>query len=579
MAGEDPLATLDDPRLNVGQVALENPEAQEEFRDTAEFEALEAEFRKMETGGPNAVNWKQLNEDTVAVLQSKSKDLVLATRLAFGLFAEEGYKGLAAGLVILRDMSDAHWETMIPPVRRERGRAGAYDWLAEKLAPMVEAKKPDGALNAEVHVAHEALLELDNTLEQKMTKAQVALGPLVRALRPYARDAKAALEEARKTAEAAAAQATAGAAPTEEATNGSSGAGPAPVDPAQVASAGVAVQAAPAPQPAPAPAAAPAPAQPAPAPAAAPAAEIAVDTSNATAAIQAVFNAATKAATTIRQQAPSDARGYYAARFALWGRVETLPPHQDGKTALPPPQKAKIAELAALKTAGNQEGLIKSAESAFVASPFWLDAQYHLAEAMKEAGATYDAARRLVIGELSGFLQRFPDITGLSFSDGTAFASLETQDWVGQEVQAGGGGTAAAGSELDKAFSDAVQRALAGKPVDGLGVLKAYVTACGAGRDWFKAQLRIGEYCLRFDQIQPLFALLGSLRAIAAERDLARWEPDLAVSLARLSWQSLAHKNARQILPEPEIVQLRSGIMETLAILDVGAAADLAARK
>ncbi|WP_422374205.1 type VI secretion system protein TssA [Roseibium sp.] len=563
MADEDPLATLDDPRAEVGKAALENPDAQEEFRDSPEFEELEAEFRKLETGGPNAVNWKQLNDETVKVLQTTSKDLVLATRLAFGLFVEEGYAGLATGLVILRDLTETHWETMVPPLRRERGRAGAYDWLAEKLAPMVEAKNPEGSYNGEIYIAHDALLELDNALEQKMTKSQVALGPLVRALRPYARDAKAALEEARKAAEAAAA------APAEAET------------PAAETATTEASPAAPAEPPTPAPA--PQAAAPAPKPAAAPAApvaEIAVDTTNTTAAMQAVLNAASKAATAIRQQAPADARGYYAARFALWGRVQELPPSNDGKTALPPPQKAKVTELAALKGAGNNEGLIKSAESAFVASPFWLDAQFHLASAMEAAGESYDAARRLVIGELSSFTKRFPNVSDLSFSDGTPFASVETKDWISAEVSAGGSGGGGGGSsELDRAFSEAVQLALAGKTMAGLASLKSFLSARGSGRDWFQTQLKIGEFCLQFELIQPLFALLSSLRTIAAERDLAHWDPELAVALARLSWQSLGHKNAKQFLPDADALQVRASVMETLSLLDVGAAAELTGRK
>lgn len=566
MADDDALATLDDPRAGVGRAALENPDAQEEFRDSAEFEELEAEFRKMETGGPNAVKWKTLNEETIKVLQSTSKDLVLATRLAFGLFAEEGYPGLATGLVILRDMSEAHWETMIPPLRRERGRAGAYDWLAEKLAPMVEAKNPDGQFNAEIYIAHDALLELDTALEQKMTKAQVALGPLIRALRPYAKDAKAALEAARKAAAEAEAAAEA---PAAEA---------APADTPQTAPA-ASEPAAPAAPPAPPPPAAPAP-QAAAAPAPAPAPEIAVDTSNATGAIQAVFNAATKAATAIRQETPTDPRGYYAARFALWGRIAALPPNTDGKTALPPPQKAKVSELAALRGAGNFEGLIKSAESAFIASPFWLDAQFQLAGAMQEAGAAYEGARNLVVGELSSFLKRFPDVSELCFSDGTAFASVETRDWIAEEVQAGGGGGGGGGaSELDRVFSEASQQALAGKTMAGLATLKAFLSTRGSGRDWFKTQLKIGEFCLRFELIQPLFALLNSLRTIATERDLAHWDPELAVALARLSWQSLGHKNAKQFLPDAEALQVRASVMETLSLLDVGAAAELTGRK
>ncbi|WP_305984945.1 type VI secretion system protein TssA [Roseibium sp. MMSF_3544] len=571
MADEESLATLDDPRAGIGRADLETPDAQEEFRDSMEFEELENEFRKMETDGPTAVKWKQLNDDTLKVLQTKSKDLVLATRLAFGLFVEEGYPGLAVGLVILRDMTDAHWDTMIPPVRRERGRVGAYDWLAEKLAPFVEGKPPEGQYNTEIYVAHEALLDLDNSLEQKLTKSQAALGPLVRALRPLAKDAKAALEEAKKAEEAAEA--------AEQAAGDDSAQDTPP--PAQDAAAEpAATAAAPAAEPAQPQPAAPAPPTPqAPATPAAPVAEIAVDTSNATAALQAVFNASTKAATTVRQQSPTDARGYYAARFALWGRLEALPPESNGKTALPPPQKPKIAELAALAGAGNNEGLVQSAESAFVASPFWLDAQYHLASAMGALGEPYDAAHRIIVGELACLLKRFPGITALSFNDGTEFASGETRDWIAQEVQAGGGGGAVAGSGVEKAFSEAVQKAQAGKTLEGLAVLTSYVSTCGAGRKWFEAQLKIGDYCLRFELIQQLFALLNSLRTIAVKRDLANWEPELAIALARLSWQSLAHKNVKQFLSDADALQLRASTMETLALLDVGAAVEVTGRK
>lgn len=577
MADEEALATLEDPRAEVGRADLEAPDGQDEFRDSMEFEELEAEFRKMETDGPTAVRWSQLNEDTLKVLKTNSKDLVLATRLAFGLFVEEGYPGLAVGLVILRDMTSTHWETMIPPVRRERGRAGAYDWLAEKLAPMVEAKPPEGAHNAEIYIAHEALLELDTTLEQKLTKSQAALGPLIRALRPLAKDAKAALEEQKKAQEAAEAGPEQ---PTEENAPASSAeAAPVESTPAVQAPASApeptpqpqAQEAPPAPTPTPTPPAATAPA--------APVAEISVDTSNATAALQAVFNAATKAATTVRQQSPTDARGYYAARFALWGRLENLPPDTDGKTALPPPQKPKVAEIAALKGAGNNEALVKAAESAFVASPFWLDAQFHLASAMASLGEPYAAAHKLVVGELAGFLMRFPGLLSLSFSDGTDFASMETRDWIAQEVQAGSGEAGVSGSDLDRAYSEAVQLGTAGKTLDGLNVLKSHMASCDAGRDWFETQLKIGEYCLRFELIQQLFALLNSLRTIAVERDLAHWEPELAIALARLSWQSLAHKNARQFLPDADAVQLRASTMETLALLDVGAAVEVTGRK
>jgi len=590
MADEEPLATLQDPRADIGLALLENPDTQEDFRDSAEFEELEAEFRKLETDGPTAVNWKQLNGDTLKVLEGKSKDLVLATRLAYGLFLEEGYPGLAVGLKILKDLNAAHWETMIPPVRRERGRAGALDWLAEKLAPVVEARPPEGDVNAEVYLAHEALLELDSLLEQKLTKSQVALGPLIRALRPLAKDAKTTLEDAKKATEAAAAQEVAAqeaaAAAQEAVPAGEAAAEPSeqsapgtePQTPADEETPPPAQQTAPpteASQPAPADAP-----QPEPATAAAPVAEVDVDMSNVAGAIRSVANAAKKVAASIRDQDPTDARGYYLSRLAGWSGIHALPVNQEGKTALMPPQKHLVAELAALKEAGNTERLVASAENAFSASIFWLDTHYYLAGAMKDLGAPYEDARNLVIGELACLLTRFPDLAKFTFRDGRPFASAETEEWIAEEVLAGGGGSGGGAiSELDKVFSEAAQSALAGKTVEGLRELKNYVSRCGSGRDWFKAQLKIGEFCLRFELIQPLFALLKSLRAIADDRDLAQWEPDLAVALARLSWQGLNHKNVKQFVADADAVQLKSSVMETLSLLDAGAAAELSARK
>ena len=113
-------ALLADARAEIGRVALA---AHADLRGTPEFDGLEDEFRKIETGGPTAVDWKTLNRETLAILGGRSKDLVLASRLVYGLHREEGYRGLALGLTIVQGMVDQHWEAMFPPPARERGRA------------------------------------------------------------------------------------------------------------------------------------------------------------------------------------------------------------------------------------------------------------------------------------------------------------------------------------------------------------------------------------------------------------------------------------------------------------------------
>jgi len=556
---------MNDPRSGVGKAPLPDGAQSEEFRDGELFEELEAEFRKMEVDGPSAVNWKSLNEKTLTVLAEHSKDLVLATRLAYGLYIEEGYGGLAVGTTILKDISSDFWETMVPPVRRERGRAGAYDWFAEKVAGLVEAQPPAAGDLIKALWAHDALVDLDNVLEQKFTKSSAALGPLIRALRPFARDARSALEEeARKKAEAEAAASSAQAAPPP-----ATGAD----DPKPEAGEGSETPASPAPA---SPPAVPAPS--APPSSSVPAPEIATNAPPSEG-LQSLFNAASKIATGLRQQNASDPSAYQCSRFGLWGRIKDLPPNQGGKTMLPPPQKTKIQELAALKGAGNNEGLLHSAESAFVSSPFWLDAQRHLHEAMSALGDTYAPARLAIEGELAAFLKRCPEVTDLSFSDGTPFADAATRAWISETVASGGGGAGSGGDEAETKASEAAALMQAGKVVEGLSLMNAYIDTCGQERDWFRAQAKLGELCLRFEVMAPLFALSARLMNLADERGLSRWEPDLVVSVCRVYWQALHHKNVRQFVAEADVVSLKNRVMETLSILDMGVAAELTGKK
>ena len=178
-----------DPRMDFGRVPAQNGGAGTDIRNEPEGDLLEAEFRKFETEDPNAVDWKQFNEASLAAIQTKSKDLRLAVRLTYGLFREVGYGGLAVGLIILDGMVDEHWDSLFPPLKRERGRAADPDWLAERLGALVEAKQPDPTSNGAVVSANDTLRRLDEALEQKMTSHPVALGPLVRALRPHAQAA------------------------------------------------------------------------------------------------------------------------------------------------------------------------------------------------------------------------------------------------------------------------------------------------------------------------------------------------------------------------------------------------------
>ena len=107
----------------------------------------------------------------------------------------------------------------------------------------------------------------------------------------------------------------------------------------------------------------------------------------------------------------ADPRGYLCARLAMWGPIKAAPPDNAGKSALPPPPKTRLSEMQAMRSAGNNLGLLTSAESAFVTSPFWLDAQFIVvAIACRRSAREYDAARVAVVGQLGAFLARVPGL-------------------------------------------------------------------------------------------------------------------------------------------------------------------------
>lgn len=540
MADIDLDALLADSRIEIGRIPAGANGGGEDLRGSPEFETLEAEFRKIETAGPAAVDWKMLNRVTIELLRDRSKDLVLASRLVYGLHREEGYRGLAVGISIIHGIVEKHWETMFPPLNRERGRAGSFDWIAEKLAPAIEATPPAEDKKIFALIAHDRLVDLDTLLAEKLTRFPAALGPLIRALRPHARDARQALDAMSKPAAEPAAPT---AAPQPEAA-------PAPpptsvvpaVAPALVASAGPVVELA-----------------------------LGDDTQKA---FEVLSNAALRLAATARQQVPSDARAYHAARFALWSGLTAAPPDKGGKTSLPPPQKAKRAEIQALRAAGNHQGLLLSAESAFASSPFWLDAHQIAFEAMTALGSDYDQAKLTIAGDLAALLQRIPALTGLCFNDGTPFAEAETLGWIAGDVRNGSGAEMDAGG--DASLGSAVKLAQAGQTLAGLKLLMHHSQTRRGARERFIARLDMGEFCLRFELLQPLIALLESLAACAELQTLESWEPELAARLSSLSWRTVTHKNAKRFIDEKDILLRKSRILGQLANLDIVMAAELA---
>jgi type VI secretion system protein VasJ len=88
-------------------------------------------------------------------------------------------------------------------------------------------------------------------------------------------------------------------------------------------------------------------------------------------------------------------------------------------------------------------------------------------------------------------------------------------------------------------------------------------------------QLAQAQFCFEQGFVAAALPLVEHLDRSVGERDLERWEPELAVSIAELRLRTLMHSDVQSILPDD---RRRAAIEEArgqMARLDISAAVRL----
>ncbi len=546
---------IDNPRIEAGGAPVPGGDpAGSDARDEPEFEAIEAEVRRMETEGPAAVRWGNVSQNALALIQTRSKDMLVSAWLVYALYQTESYRGLAVGLAIFRDMIEVHWEGLQPPLKRERGRVAAAEWLVGRLAAPVGASEPGEADAEAVAAAAQALEDIDRILADKLTREQAALGELVRALRPHAEAARRTIEAAETAAQA-----------------------PEPAEPAP-AGESVPEQAA-----APAPASQPAPPPPAPKPAVtAPSVEVPADlgSGDADRAVAQIDTAMRKVASALRAANPADPRAYLYVRAANWFALTQAPPHQGGKTMVPPPAAERLAGIEAMRGSQQHQEALAAAESVAASAPFWLDGQRIVAQSLGALGGAFEPARLAVVGLTAAIAMRLPQLLELRFSDDTPFADDATRRWLAEAAPGGEGAPAATNGaggdeELDAVIAEARALAGGGKARAGLDRLGAALRAVSSGRERFAWQAGQAEFCLENGFVAAAVSLVDHLDETVERLGLESWEPSLAARAAELRYRTFRHAEAEKIVGAERRRLALEASLGRLARIDVAAAAGL----
>ncbi len=450
-----------------------------------EFEQLEAELAKQESLTPTAVDWGRVVELSATILQTKSKDLLVAAYLCRGLMETQRYTGLAAGLKVLRDLTASHWDGLFPELKRMRARATAVSWLAEKTGKQVRDTRPRAAEKDAVTRAAALLKEFDGLLAEKMGQDAPALMDLSRPLKDHLQ----ALE-----------------------------APPAAAKPAATAAA------------------------PRPAAAAAASAEIAEVTNDADAkkALRQMQDLARKVTKYWLSKDVVDARAYRLGRVATWLTVETAPTQANGLTQIPAPAPERIKQLETQRQAGQIDAMLPELESTLSKAPYWLDGQKLAADALESLGERGAAARRTVLRELTHFLATVPGLTELKFVGDRPFADGLTQEWIEEHATAGAapaaGGRRAKkdAAPWDEAFNNARASATGGNLDAAVKQLTDGFNATSSAHDQFMWRLALAQLLVQTNHANVAVPILESLVARVEEFRLREWEPDTAIRVYKL---------------------------------------------
>ncbi|WP_246161885.1 TssA family type VI secretion system protein [Segnochrobactrum spirostomi] len=569
---------IDDERLDLGRSPIPGADdpAGRDIREEPAFEELQSEIRRLDTEGPASLPWSRIIAQSRQILAEQSKDLLVATWFAYGVARTEGWAGAVIGLTVLHDMIDLYWEGMQPPVKRERARGGALDWLSQRLATLLADRTPTPA-DAEAVVATGDLVDaLDKLSSARFTKESPGYGDLIRLLRPLVQTAKQQrAADAAKASPPPAAQSAAPAAAAPGAPEPTANAvEPAPAAPAQPVPAPATTPAADA-----RPAATVAPPAPSPAPAVRSPAAPAMPPADASTAdidrgIGQLETSLRQFAATLRAADLADPRGYLLARTAAFLSVRQSPVNRDGRTLLPAPSADRLSTIASQRRDGFVREALVSAESLLVSSIFWLDGQRIVVECFNALGPEFDRAESVVTTALAGLLKRLPSLVDLAFSDGRPFADGATRTWIETKVlgaDAGQSGSAEGGSS---AIDEARALATSGKAKEALTRLSA-ATRGEEGRAAFVARLEQARICLDHDMVPVALPLLAHLERLVDEHGLERWEPTLAARAGEMWLQALSRPEAPKVLSPEVHKQAADQARALLARLDPASAARL----
>ncbi|SOB77598.1 type VI secretion system protein VasJ [Marinobacter sp. LV10R510-11A] len=229
---------------------------------------------------------------------------------------------------------------------------------------------------------------------------------------------------------------------------------------------------------------------------------------------------------------PERPLGYQIRRYAIWQSITSVPPTRDGKRSdLAAVSADRIAEYREALEKSPDQALWQRIEQSLSVSPFWLDGHWLSASVASALGC--ESCAESIRAAVAEFVERLPQLTELTFNDGTPFLSPDAQDWLWSASTPGqsGGGASPWEQAYDTARELVGQKGLA----SAMQLLEEGLGGAREPREQFHWRLTsarlmkdAGLVSLATRQIQDLQQQISGLA-------IEDWEPALLKQLERLA--------------------------------------------
>lgn len=466
------------------------PCGQEDITFSTEFELLQAEISKDDSlQSSEQTDWTLVLEMSTSILSTMSKDLRVFCYGCRAAYAQSGLSGLSTGLEVLSEYLEKAWDELYPAATRVARRTAPFVWLISRLERLMPADAFPLEKEDTYEVFKDALHRLQTILDTQLGEQAPSFGHIRRAI-PQKKPLALSLE--------------------------------------------------------------PKPTQ------AVPTVPINADVTHILAGLDgdgrvpdSILPQLLRATTQQAQQLALhyftndilDWRVYVLHRTVLWTTVTQLPPVNADKIT---PLRLVLSHDKALSYAAavnsrQYEHILPQLERSVSKAPFWFDGHHLVVRCLEALGA--QDTRDIVCMILRAFLQRYPELLGYKFHDGTPFASALTLQWI-DEMRQNPSGTASKGESglvIDEQRMQHDEMLLSNALTvaetehsftKGLAVLGP--SPGGRCRASILHGILQARYCLRGGKTKAGRELLLALYDRLENWGLLDWEPEIAAQIVAL---------------------------------------------